>query len=217
MQFRGVLRLLCAVFTITHIQSAKGAAINTDLEATALSRGYAIHLLKPLPRRNSGCETLFRDGEVLNSCDPNNGFDPEIEGVLRTYCEWNLNSHYQQDNASKWLEPYFNPDLISITDAKVGFELNQDYDKFMDRFSHQKSIKLRWIEIDLNDQITGSKLGALKCFPTRFKDFQPSKRLLLGSTKVDETAIDRSKIKSGLSIGDILEELNGYVEFVSTN
>jgi len=220
MIFHRLVGLFSLVLSLQLIPSVHAGEINRDLEASALSPStshhYAIHLLQPLPRRNSGCETIFRNGKVLDSCDPNYGLDPEIDGVFRTYCEWNLNSHYQKNNSAHWLEPYFNPNLISISDAKVGYHLTGKYSTIWRELGGSEKIFLRWVELDFNDQISGSKLGALKCYPSIYG----LSSQLAGSKYYDHHLSEnenRQNIKSGISIGKILDQLQGYVELIQTN
>lgn len=210
------------VFALQIVVSAfaQASSIDLGLEASSLKNGYAIRLLKPLPRRNSGCETIFRSGRVLETCDPNYGFDPAIEGVFRTYCEWNLNTHYQKNNSSKWLEPYTNPDLIEITDAKVGFSNYDEYRTYLQKLGKRVYITYRWIELEFKDGITGSKLGSLKCYPSQAYEYLPSKEKLFGRYYYyfDLSYADNaSGIKSGLSIGNVLDQLKGYVELIKLN
>lgn len=222
MGFLGQMSLFIGVFIIQlgSVPTAFSGEINLDLEASTLKKGYAIRLLKPLPRRNSGCETIFRNGKVLESCEPNYGFDPAIEGVIRNYCEWNLNTHYQKNNQAKWLEPYFNPDLIAITNAKVGHGHKNEYRSMIQRARNVEYIIYRWIELEFNDQITGSKLGSLKCYPARVNDWLPGKSELFGNYYYhygDSKEENERNIKSGLSIGDVLDQLEGFVQIVKTN
>ena len=179
---------------------AHAGSIDLGLEASALKSGYAIRLLRPLPRRNSGCETIFRNGEVLETCDPNYGFDPAIEGVFRTYCEWNLNTHYQKNNPSKWLEPYSNPDLITITDAKVGFSNHDEYRTYLHRIRKKVYITYRWIELQFNDGISGTKLGSLKCYPSQAYEYLPSKKENPAPCLKVRLSSERLKIHSESSI-----------------
>jgi hypothetical protein len=222
MRFKGVVGLLFVTLTFqtTQMPSAQATQLQPELEATSLKSGYAIRLLKPLPRRNSGCKSLFRNGEVLETCDSNYGLDPKIDGVFRTYCEWNLNSHKQKDNSAEWLESYFNPNPIEITNAKVGYNVTGNFGTIWDKFKGAEEITLRWIEVDFNDQISGSKLGSLKCYPSQLRAYSPTKKKLLGETYYQHDLSKEEndqKIKSGLSIDDILEQLEGYVSIIQTN
>lgn len=199
---------------------AQSAPIDLDLEASTLKSGYAIRLLKPLPRRNSGCDTIFRSGKVLNSCEPNYGFDPAIEGVIRNYCEWNLNTHYQKNNSAPWLESYFNSNLITISDAKIGFSNHDEYRTYIHKFKMKEYITYRWIELVFNDGISGTKLGSLKCYPSQAYEYDPFKQHLYGRyfyyfNESHEKNV--KEIKSGLTIGNIQHQLSGYLEFVKQN
>ncbi len=219
MQFRGGVGLFLAVFTmqILQIEIAQSSEIDRKLEASALKDGYAIRILKPLPRRNSGCETIFRSGKVLDSCEANYGVDPVIDGVVRNFCEWNLHSHYQKNNSSRFLEPYFSPNLITITNAKVGFGYHDEYRTLIHKFQKKEYITYRWIELEFNDQITGSNLGSLKCYPSQVYEYLPRKEKLYGSYfyHYDQTPEENARqIKSGLTIGNVLDQLVGYVELV---
>ncbi len=195
----------------------QASEINRNLEASTLKNGYAIRILKPLPRRNSGCDTIFRSGKVLDSCEPNYGVDPAIEGVVRNYCEWNLNTHYQKHNPAKWLESYDHAKLISIANARVGFVQQDEYQTLFHRFQKKEYITYRWIELEFNDQISGSKLGTLKCYPSQVYEYDPRREYLYGNYfyHFDESyEVNSQKIKSGVTIGMILDQLKGYVEIV---
>ena len=219
MQFRGVVGLFLTVLTFQNINSsiAFSAVINRSLEASVLKKGYFIRLLKPLPRRNSGCETIFRSGEVLESCDPNYGIDPSVDGVVRNYCEWNLHTHFQKNNSAEWLEPYFNPNLIVISNAKVGYGHHDENRTYIQKLRNIENIIYRWIEIEFKDQITGSKLGSLKCYPSKAYEAIPGKQKLFGrySYRYDESIEENEKeIKSGLNLGNISDQLAGYAEII---
>ena len=210
--------LLVLFLQIAQFQVAQASDGFRKLEASTLKNGYSIRLLKPLPRRNSGCDTIFRGGEVLDSCEPNYGVDPAIEGVVRNYCEWNLHTHYQKDNASKWLESYSNSNPIVISDAKVGYGHHDEYQTLIHRLRNIEYITYRWVELEFKDQITGSKLGSLMCYPSQAYEYLPSREKLYGRYfyHYDESAEENDKnIKSGLTIGNILDQLAGYVEIVS--
>lgn len=199
---------------------AQSSPVDFGLEASTLKKGYAIRLLKPLPRRNSGCDTIFRSGKVLDSCEPNYGFDPAIEGVFRNYCEWNLNTHYQKNNSAKWLEPYSNPDLIEIADAKIGFSHHDEYRTYIHKLRNKEYITVRWIELIFNDRISGSKLGSLKCYPSQAYEYYPNKKHLFGRYFYffdDSHEKNVREIKSGLTIGNVRDQLRGFVEIVKTD
>ena len=221
MGYNGVLAVFLAILgSLAVLPLAQSAEVDLSQEASFLNpnsqQSYAIQLIKPLPRRNSGCETIFKKGEALDSCDPNYGLDPEKDGVFRTYCEWNLNSHYQKENQSHWLESYENPDPIAITSAVVGYHLNGTYSTVWHQLRGAEKIKSRWIEISFNDQITGSVLGSLKCYPSYYT--LDSK--LAGTHSYHHHLSPREndqKIKSGLSIGNILEQLRGYIKIIRIN
>ena len=153
---------------------------------------------------------------MLDTCDPNYGVDPELDGVFRTYCEWNLNSHYQKNNSAHWLEPYFNPDLIAITHAKVGYHLTGNYSTIWNQLRGAEKIKLRWVELDFKDQITGSVLGSLKCYPSIYKIVNKLDGNEFYHDHLSKKENDQ-EIRSGISVGSVLDELKGYVELIQIN
>ena len=148
----------------------------------------------------------------MESCAPNR--------MLQGYCEWNLHTHYQKENSSKWLDAYFNPNLMKITQAKIGFSHEDTNRTIVQKMINVEHVTERWIELKFDDQMRGTHLGSLKCYPSDVSEYLPTKKKLFGRTyyRYENTWEENAKvIRSGLSIHDVLDQLEGFVEIIKTN
>ena len=129
--------------------------------ASDLKTGYAIQILKPIPRHNNGCSTVFRGGTVKETCDGNFGLDPAKYGGMLTYCKWDLYTVYTGDDSKEWQEPYFTSETVAITNSVNAWKVKNERETIYGRIRKTESIKDRHIRIHFKN----SNLGPLVCYP----------------------------------------------------
>jgi len=179
------------------------------LRADELKNGYGIRLIRPIPRHDNGCSTVFRNGKVLKSCDGNFGFDPANYGGIMTFCRWDLNT-VDHGSRKTWAEPYFTSGVIPITEAEDVWNVRDDYQTIYSRIRSQETIHDRHIRI----RFASSDLGELVCYAGYLNSYRKNADDYFGAKSFVSGVTQPDDVRSGLSIGDVLDELHRYLEIV---
>jgi hypothetical protein len=184
-----------------------------DRRASELAKGYAFKILKPIPRHNNGCDTVFRNGKALDSCDGNFGMDPEIYGGAVTFCKWNFYTVYDpnhSDEKQKWSVPFSSDEVIRIRSATDEWKVENVRETIYGRLRHVESVKNRHIQI----QFSHSEVGQFICYAGYLKQFRKNSDYYFGATEFKWNESSNEPVYSGLSIADIQRQLGSYVEII---
>jgi hypothetical protein len=202
-------KILLSLFFCSLAHAATDPAF-FKLRASDLKSGYAIKILKPIPRHNDGCDTVFKKGEVLDTCDGNFGLDPEKYGAVITFCRWDLYTVYHGDDQKEWSEPYFTPSLVPIQNSVNVWKVKNERETIYSRIRGTEAIKDRHISI----RFQNPNLGELVCYPGMTKAYRKNSDYYYGATKFKWRETEHDPVYSGLSIEDIQNQLRSYIEIV---
>lgn len=180
------------------------------LRANELKNGYAIKLLKPIPRHNNGCDTVFRNGKALETCDGNFGFDPHRYGGILTFCHWDLHTVYRGNNENEWSTPFFTSQAIAIRDARDEWKASNENEMMYRRIQNVVTIQDRHVSIHFDHP----DLGELNCYPGYLKTYQKNSDYYFGTRYFKFGQVQPDETYSGLSIDDLQRQLRSFIEFV---